>query len=136
MADSGGVANPRYTDSLEEYMWYYLLKLLLSSLVIVSVSEIAKRSSLFGALIAALPLTSLLAMLWMHLEQVETIQIAQLSRSIFWLVLPSLVFFLMFPFLLQRGMHFWSSMGMSAMLTVIIYLIMLWILRVCNISLM
>lgn len=115
---------------------YYIMKVALSALVIVIVSEVAKRSSLFGALIAALPLTSLLAIFWMHVEKVETEKIAQLSRSIFWLVLPSLAFFLAFPFLLYKGLLFWVSLGLSATLTIVIYFIMIWILKGCNILIM
>lgn len=43
-------------------MLYYTIKILLSSLIIVAVSEIAKRSTMLGALLASLPLTSLLAL--------------------------------------------------------------------------
>lgn len=117
-------------------MFYYILKVALSAVVVVSVSEIAKRSTLFGALIAALPLTSLLAILWMRVEGAETETIAQLTNSIFWLVIPSLAFFLAFPFLLHKGIHFWASLGLSAILTIIIYFIMLWVLKACNISIM
>jgi predicted permease len=101
-------------------------------IVIISVSEIAKRSSVFGALIAALPLTSLLAIIWMRVEKVETEKIAQLSRSIFWLVLPSLAFFLVFPLLLQKGISFWASLGLSATLTIAIYVILLWFFKASN----
>jgi len=117
-------------------MFYYILKVALSAVVIVSVSEVAKRSSLFGALIAALPLTSLLAILWMYVEKVETEKIAQLSRSIFWLVLPSLVFFLAFPYLLHRGLHFWVSFVLSVTMTIGIYFLLLWILKAYNISIL
>ncbi len=117
-------------------MLYYALKVFISALVIVSVSEVAKRSSLFGALIAALPLTSLLAILWMYKDNVETQKIAQLSQSIFWFVLPSLAFFLAFPFLLTKGLSFWVSLGFSATLTIVIYFIMLWILKAFNITIM
>jgi predicted permease len=96
------------------------------------VSEIAKRSSVFGALIAALPLTSLLAIIWMRVEKVETQKIAELSRSIFWLVLPSLAFFLVFPLLLQKGIPFWASLGLSATLTIALYFMLLWFLKAFN----
>lgn len=116
-------------------MWYYLMKVLLSSVVIVAVSEAAKRSSLIGALIAALPLTSLLAILWMHLEHTETLQIIQLSRSIFFLVIPSLLFFVLFPYLLERGIAFWWSLLIAVSATVAVYLLMVRLLGVFRISL-
>jgi hypothetical protein len=102
--------------------------------MIVAVSEVAKRSSLFGALIASLPLTSLLAILWMKFERVELGKITALSQSIFWLVIPSLFFFLLFPALINRGVHFWLGFGISAAITIVIYFILIWILRYFNIT--
>lgn len=115
-------------------MLYYVLKIVLSSIVILTVSEVAKRSTLFGALVAALPLTSLLAIIWMYAEKVETKRIARLSISIFWLVLPSLAFFLLFPSLLTRGLSFWLSLGISATTTILIYALLVWVLKVFNIA--
>lgn len=110
-------------------MLYYLIKVALSAIMIVSVSEIAKRSTLFGALIASLPLTSLLAIIWMYIEKAETDQIAALSRSIFYLVLPSLAFFILFPFLLQKGLHFYPSLGISIVMTIILYFLLVALLK-------
>lgn len=87
-------------------MVYLIFKTLLSAVVLVAVSEIAKRSSVWAALVASLPLTSILAMVWLYLDTKETATIAQLSRDIFWLVLPSLVFFVVLPWLLERGWQF------------------------------
>ena len=75
-------------------MLYYALKVFISALIIVAIAEIAKRSTGFAALIASLPLTSLLAFVWLHVEGSTPAQIAELSSQIFWLVLPSLVLFL------------------------------------------
>lgn len=110
-------------------MLYLLLKTGISALILVAVSEVAKRSSLFGALIASLPLTSLLAILWMRWEKAETQAIADLSQSIFYLVLPSLAFFLLFPYLLNRGMQFWLSLGIAVAVTIALYLLMLILLH-------
>lgn len=49
-------------------MLYYAIKLLVSALIILAVSELAKRLPGFAALVASLPLISLLAFIWMHLE--------------------------------------------------------------------
>lgn len=117
-------------------MVYYIFKVVISAIVIVLVSEIAKRSSLFGAIIASLPLTSLLAILWMHFEKVETEEIKNLSKSIFWLVLPSLAFFLLFPALLNRGIHFWVSISISVTTTIMIFLVLIWVLKFSNISML
>src|SRR5690349_12496787 len=74
-----------------QIMTQYIIKLLISAAIIVAVSEVSKRSSLIGGLLASLPLTSFLAMLWLYKDTKDTAKVAALSMSIFWLVLPSLV---------------------------------------------
>ncbi len=115
-------------------MAYYLIKITVSALIIVAVSEIAKRSSGFAALVASLPLTSLLAMIWLHVEGVGDGQIADLSQQIFWLVLPSLVLFIMLPLLLRFGLAFWVSLSIASALTVLCYFIMTQLLRRYGVS--
>jgi hypothetical protein len=110
-------------------MLYYALKVGISAIVIVAITEIAKRSSGFAALLAALPLTSLLAFMWMHFEGVEPARIAELSGQIFWLVLPSLVLLLLLPLLIRQGLGFWFSLAISVAATVGCYLAMLPLLR-------
>jgi len=109
-------------------MLYATLKVLLSALIIVAVSEIAKRSSGFAALVASLPLTSLLAFLWIYGESGDTAKIANLASSIFWLVLPSLVLFLVLPVMLAKGFGFWVSLAVSCGATVAAYLAMIAVL--------
>ena len=110
-------------------MLYYILKFVVSALIIVLISEIAKRQSGFAALIAALPLTSLLAIIWMHFDGAESTQIAELSGQIFWLVLLSLLFFLLLPLLIKQGLGFWLSLGLSAATTITGYFVLLPLLR-------
>ena len=110
-------------------MLYYILKIFVSAFVIVVISEIAKRHSGFAALVASLPLTSLLAMIWMHFDGVESAKIAELSGQIFWLVMPSLLLFLLLPLLLKQGLGFWLSLGLSVTTTVTCYMALLPLLR-------
>lgn len=110
-------------------MFHYVLKLFVSALIIVLISEIAKRSSGFAALIASLPITSLLAIIWMHLEGSGSTQIAELSSQVFWLVLPSLLLFLLLPVLLKQGVEFWPSLSLSIVVTITCYFILLPLLR-------
>jgi hypothetical protein len=119
---------------MEDNMWYYIIKIGISALTVVLVSEVAKRSSVFGALIASLPLTSLLAILWMHFEKTQDTAIAQLSQSIFFLVLPSLAFFVLFPFLLNRGIAFWVSFLLASGATIVLYFLLIAILKHYNIA--
>lgn len=110
-------------------MLYYALKVGISAVVIVAITEVAKRSSGLAALIAALPLTSLLAFVWMRIEGAEPARIAELSGQIFWLVLPSLVLFLLLPVLVRLGVEFWISLAISVVATSACYLAMLPVLR-------
>ena len=105
-------------------MFYAAIKVLLTAILVVAISEVAKRSSALGAIIASLPLTSLLAFIWLYGETGDTSKIAQLSSSIFWYVLPSLVLFLVLPLLLVRGMTFWPSLLIASAATFAAYLLM------------
>lgn len=109
-------------------MLYTVVKVLLTAVIVVAISEIAKRSSAFGALVASLPLTSLLAFLWIYGETGDTAKIASLSQSIFWFVLPSLVLFIVLPLLLAKGFGFWLSLAVSSGLTFAAYLAMIAVL--------
>lgn len=94
-------------------MTQYLIKILVSALIVVAVSELAKRSSLWGGLLASLPIVSFLAMIWLYMDTKDVDKVAKLSINIFWLVLPSLMFFLLFPFLLRIKVHFAASFLMA-----------------------
>ncbi|MCI0747583.1 MAG: DUF3147 family protein [Verrucomicrobia subdivision 3 bacterium] len=94
-------------------MTQYAIKITVSALIIVAVSEISKRSSFFGGLLASLPIISLMAMIWLYVDTRDVAKVASLSINIFWLVLPSLVFFLIFPWLLKMKVHFVASFVLS-----------------------
>ena len=110
-------------------MLHYALKVGITAFVIVAITEASKRSSGFAALLAAIPLTSVLAFAWMYYEGADTARIADLSGQIFWLVLPSLALFLLLPWLIRSGQNFWLSLAISIVLTTGIYLAMLPLLR-------
>lgn len=116
-------------------MFYYILKVIISALLIVAIAEIAKRSTGFAALVASLPLISLLAFVWLHVEGSPPNQIADLSGQIFWLVLPSLLLFLLLPLLLRHGWGFWISLGISVTATVGCYVALLPLLRRMGVNL-
>ena len=102
-------------------MWQYCLKVLLSALVIVAISAIAKRSTFWAAALASLPLTSLLALVWLYLDTQDATRIASLSYGIFWLVLPSLLLFLLLPMLLRHGVNFWLALLAACIATALAY---------------
>ena len=83
--------------------------------VVVAVSDVAKRSTVAGAVLGSLPLTSLLAFVWLYSETGDVQKVAALSQVIFWLVLASLPFFLILPALLTAGgWGFWVSMSIAS----------------------
>lgn len=110
-------------------MLQYAVKVIVSALVIVAVSELAKRHSLIGALLASLPLTSLLAFVWLYLDTGDSARIALLSGQIFWLVIPSLALFLLLPLFIRLGLGFWAGLLLASGGTVLCYLGMLRVLR-------
>lgn len=97
-------------------MTFYLVKLLVSAGLIVAISEISKRSGYIGGLVASLPLVSLLAIGWMWFETRDAAKIADFSRSVFWFVLPSLLFFLLMPWLLPR-LGFYAALAIACVAT-------------------
>lgn len=101
----------------------------------VAVSEAAKRSTLLGALIASLPLTSLLAMIWLYVDTGDGEKVASLASSILWLVLPSLILFIVLPVLIRLGWGFWPSLAIASTLTVAGYLALVRLLGALGISL-
>jgi len=105
-------------------MGYYLVKIAVTTLLIVAISEIAKRSSLIGAILASVPLVSVLAMIWLYIDTKDVIKVSSLATSVFWLVLPSLALFLVLPELLKHGINFYISLGLSVAATVLCYFIM------------
>jgi hypothetical protein len=102
-------------------MTYYAIKILVTTVLIVLISEVSKRSSLIGAILASVPLVSVLAMIWLYVDTREVAQVSALSRSIVWLVLPSLVLFLLLPVLLDRGYNFYLSLAGSIGMTALAY---------------
>ena len=114
---------------------YYLVKLILTVGLVLLVSETAKRSSLLGGLVASLPLVSLLAMVWLYVETGDPSRVASLSRSIFWLVLPSLSLFVTLPALLKTPLGFYLALALSLGITLGCYGIMLAILNHAGIRL-
>jgi hypothetical protein len=110
-------------------MTQYLLKIGITTLTVVLVSEIAKRSSLAAAVLASIPLVSVLALIWLYVDTRDIGQVNALSRSIVWLVLPSLVLFIVLPLLTERGHGFAFSLIMAIGATVIAYILSLAVAR-------
>lgn len=101
-------------------MAWLVIKYLLSAAVVVLVSEFAKRSDKLGGLIAALPLVTVLALIWLHLEGQPPQKIANHAWYTFWYVLPTLPMFLLFPPLLAR-LGFWPTLLAGVVLTLLCF---------------
>ena len=109
-------------------MGYYAFKILTTVVLVVLVSELARRSSFYGALLASVPLVSVLAMVWLYVDTRDSASVAAFSGSIFWLVLPSLVLFIVLPLLLKAGVNFYLSMLLGIGATVLCYWLLLTVL--------
>lgn len=108
-------------------MLYLVLKATISGVLIAVASTLAKRYPGFGALIASLPLVSVLGMIWLWSERPDAANMAAHSRATFWYVLPSLPMFLLIPAFLRQGTPFWIALLIGCGLTVALYAAMTWI---------
>ena len=116
-------------------MTYYLIKIAVTTILVVLISEIAKRSSLVGAILASIPLVSVLAMIWLYIDTKNAAKVSALASSIFWLVIPSLALFVTLPLLLRQGMNFYLSMCISILVTIVCYWLMVMFLNQFGIKL-
>jgi hypothetical protein len=114
---------------------YYAIKIAITTILIVAISEISKRNSLVGAVLASIPLVSVLAMFWLYIDTGDSTKVSNLSSSIFWLVLPSLTLFLTLPILLKLELHFYWAIVISIGLTFLSYLLMLAVLNYFGVKL-
>jgi len=110
-------------------MAYLIFKTVISAVIIVAVSEVSKRSSLLGAILASLPLVSYLGIIWLYIDTESKAKVAQLSRSVFWMVIPSLSFFIILPVLLKTELNFYLSLVISTVVMVVVYFAMIFILQ-------
>jgi hypothetical protein len=108
-------------------MWYLALKAAISGILIAIVSEVAKRYPGFGALIASLPLVSVMGMMWLWHDFPDARNMASHAQATFWFVLPSLPMFLLIPVLLRHGMGFWVALALGCALTILLYAVMTWV---------
>ena len=108
-------------------MLYLLVKAALSGLIVAIVSEVAKRYPGFGALVASLPLVSVLGMIWLWHDKPDVPNMAAHVEATFWFVLPSLPMFLLMPWMLRSGIGFWATLLTGCAVTIALYLGMTWL---------
>lgn len=102
-------------------MLYLAAKAIISGILVTAASEVARRFPGFGALIASLPLVSVLGMIWLWRDKPDAANMAAHAGATFWYVLPSLPMFLLIPVLLRTSFPFWAALTLGCMLTVVLY---------------
>lgn len=105
-------------------MLQLVAKALISGALIAAISEMGKRLPTVAALVASLPLVSVLGMILLWRARPDAENMAIHAEATFWYVLPSLPMFLVIPALLRAGVQFWIALVLSCMLTVVLYLTM------------
>lgn len=116
-------------------MLYLALKTALTALIIVAVSELAKRSTAAAGLLASLPVMSVLALTWLYLDTRNTEQVAALSRSILLMIVPSLLFLVVLPIALKAGLGFPLALLLAAAVTAAAYWLWLLLLAQAGVAL-
>jgi hypothetical protein len=117
-------------------MLFILTKYAVTAAMIVIVSEIAKRSDKMGALIASLPLMTIMVMMWLYVENQPMEKIANHAHYTFWYTMPTLPMFLAVPFMLYRGINFWIAMAVGVLVTLILFAMTAVIVKHLGIDLM
>ena len=107
-------------------MWSFVAKALLAGVIIAAIAEVGRRLPAMGALIASLPLVSILGMIFLWHARPDPENMAIHAQSTFWFVLPSLPMFLLMPVMLRQGYGFWTALGAGCALTVALYLSMVY----------
>ena len=113
---------------------YLILKTLISAIIIVAVSEIAKRYTWTAAIIVSLPMTSLLAFIWLYWDTKDSQKVIELSYSTIVMSFPSFIFFIVLPLLLKFKQNFILSIIISIISTAIAYLIFMFIIKKFNLN--
>lgn len=111
---------------MRAFVLYLLIKAALSGAIVAAVSEIARRNPGWGGLLASLPLTSLLAMVWLYRDSGDPERVAELSIGAFWFFLPSVPLFLVLPALIRASVGFWPSLAISVVGTLALYALWFW----------
>ena len=115
-------------------MLYFAIKAGISGLLIAAISTVARRYPGFGALIASLPLVSVLGMVWLWAEAPDSGRMQAHVLATFWYVLPSLPMFALIPLLMRAGVGFYPSLAAGCAVTVALYALAVWVGRMVGVS--
>ena len=106
-----------------------IIKSLIVAVLVAVITTVSKKSALIGAFFASLPITSIFAFIWLYHDGQDRKALIDLSNAIFWLVIPSLMLFLTFPWFLKRNYDFYPSLLGAATLTSISYTFLVLLLK-------
>lgn len=106
-------------------MWQLVAKALVAGIMIAAIAEIGRRLPAMAAVVASLPLVSVLGMIFLWHARPDAENMAVHSQATFWYVLPSLPMFLAIPVMLRSGWNFWIALAAGCVLTVALYLLMM-----------
>lgn len=123
-------------DKFLSFTPFDIVKLLLTALIIHFVNKIQLVNDRLSALLIALPLTSLLAMIWMYQGKQTSERLANHAEGTFWFVLPTLPMFLILPWMLRHGWGFWTALAANCAITVALFWVTVIVLRRFGIDLM
>ena len=104
-------------------MTAFAIRAILSGIIIALIAVIGRKAPAAGALIASLPLISVIGMIWLWRDTSDSLLIANHAEATFWYVLPSLPMFLLMPWLLRAGYSFWIALISGIAMTIILYLV-------------
>jgi hypothetical protein len=116
-------------------MSYLIIKYLITAAVVVLVSEFAKANDKLGSLVAALPLVTVLALIWLHVEKQPISKIANHAYYTFWYVIPTLPMFLLFPYLLPKW-GFWPTLLTCIAFALVVFYVYAIVLKQFGINLL
>ena len=116
-------------------MTYVIIKYFVTAAVVVIVSEFAKANDKLGGLVAALPLITVLTLIWLYIEKQPIPKIANHAYYTFWYVIPTLPMFLLFPYLLPK-LGFWSTLLSCIVVTLVIFYVYATVLKNFGIDLL
>lgn len=108
-------------------MTAFAVRAILSGIIVALVAMVARRNPAAGALIASLPLISLLGMIWLWRDTGDTARLADHAEATFYYVLPSLPMFLLIPWMLRNGSNFWIAIGAGCLMTILLYLLTIFV---------
>nr|WP_321238252.1 DUF3147 family protein [uncultured Tolumonas sp.] len=103
-------------------MFYLISKYLITAGMVVLISELAKKSDRIGALVASLPLITILTLVWLFIEGQPESKISNHAYYTFWYVIPTLPMFILFPYFMSR-FGFIMTLVISILLTAVMFIL-------------